>query len=110
MSNSDKLFIQYKASFNLTSSGPFPKKLTFKVTYRTTKDSHFVKKKTLSKPSVSEKVVKDVAKTTVKGASKKVLAKVIKDVSYIIVNKLKKLKSNSKYCGVVIKEISNEEG
>lgn len=117
---------------NLTSFGPIPKKVTFKVTYGASKSSHVVKKKPSSKHGVYEKtvpgdseknvatismkvvkeisdnVIKDVSKKEFQSGSEKVIEKVVKDVHETVVKKSKKLKSKHKSQGVFIKEIHDE--
>lgn len=46
------LLIQYKASMDLTCLGSLPKKMTFKATRRTSKDSNILKKNSTWKPKV----------------------------------------------------------
>ncbi|CAI9266069.1 unnamed protein product [Lactuca saligna] len=82
---------------DFTSSGPIPEKVTFKVTNGSSKDSHFVKKKTtmktkvvcdkyVSKKSDSEKDIKGGSKNVVNDVSKKEVQNVYEKDATIVSN------------------------
>ena len=74
----------YKTSLNLTSFGPIPKKVSFKLREWAYKDSNIVKKKSKSKPKAFvEKVVseKSISKNSIKCGSKKVVKDVFENTA-----------------------------